>query len=153
LHFLTCFDRTFSDQFDDYFITRISTTAQTSTQFWGLLLNYQFTPVGGCQQQVVFKDQVLWAFDAFNKSYFLKLTLQGLPIAKVGGSVTFKVTDGTTGLIIPNAIVSDTKGGKESATADSNGLVRIKFTSKGTKVFKAERDDAVRSNGIPVVVV
>jgi hypothetical protein len=115
-------------------------------------LNYQFAPVGGCQLQVLPNDEVLWAFDAFNKAYFLKLALQGPASGKVGGSVTFKMTDGSMGLIIPNAVVSATKGGQESATSDATGTVTITFTSKGTKVFKAERGDSIRSNGITIVV-
>jgi hypothetical protein len=68
------YDGTYSTQFQDYFITKIGQSDQTSTQFWGLLRNEQFTPVGGCQQEVVQTDRTLWAFDAFNKNYFLKVS-------------------------------------------------------------------------------
>ena len=63
---------TFFTEFDDFFITRIGTSAETSTQFWGLLLDFQFTPVGGCQQEVKAFQDILWAFDAFNKVFFLE---------------------------------------------------------------------------------
>lgn len=33
-------------ELEDYFIARIGPDEQTSTQFWGILLNFQFTPVG-----------------------------------------------------------------------------------------------------------
>jgi hypothetical protein len=142
--------RTYDSEFDDFFITRIGSSAQTATQFWGLLLDYQFTPVGGCQQEVTAGQHVLWAFDAFNKSYFLKLALQGTAQPVVGGHATFTVTDGTTGVIIPGATVSD---GKETATSASDGTVTVKFTSPGIKTFKASRDDSLRSNGVTIVVV
>ena len=67
------FDGTYSAAFDDFFITSIGTSTQTATMFWGLLVNYKFTPVGGCQFEVKAGDQVLWAFDAFSKNYFLKV--------------------------------------------------------------------------------
>jgi hypothetical protein len=40
------------------------------------------TQVGGCQQQVAADDTILWAFDAFSKTHFLKL--DGPSTAKVG---------------------------------------------------------------------
>jgi hypothetical protein len=142
--------RTYDGQFEDFFITCIGSSVQTATQFWGLLLDYQFTPGGGCQQEVAAGQHVLWAFDAFNKSYFLKLVLTGAPRPVVGGGATFTVTDGTTGVIISGATVSD---GKETATTASDGTVTIKFTSPGIKTFKASRDDSLRSNGVPITVL
>ena len=50
----------------------------TSTRFRGILLNFDLTPVGGCQQDVKQDDEISFAFDAFNANSFLKLT--GLPI-------------------------------------------------------------------------
>jgi hypothetical protein len=70
------YDGTYSNSFSDYFITRIRQSSETSTQFWGLLKNEQFTPVGGCQQIVGNGDRTLWAFDAFNKAYFLKVSVK-----------------------------------------------------------------------------
>lgn len=144
--------RTYDTQFEDFFITAIGNSTETSTQFWGLLLGYQFTPVGGCQQVVKTGDQVLWAFDAFNKDYLLQLTLVGAPVARVGMTVSFKVVDGSTGMIIPNAIVSAVSGGLETSTSDSTGLVAIKLLTAGHKTFKAERSDSIRSNGVQIIV-
>ena len=36
--------------------------------------NFEFTPVGGCQQEVNANDETLFALDAFDASAFLKLT-------------------------------------------------------------------------------
>lgn len=44
------FDGSYNTQFQDFFITSIAGRAQTSTQFWGVLRNFQFTPTGGCQE-------------------------------------------------------------------------------------------------------
>jgi hypothetical protein len=63
-------DGTWFDQFSEYFVTSVGDTAQTHSQIWGLLLNYQFTLIGGCHQQTRPNDNVLWAFDAFSKAHF-----------------------------------------------------------------------------------
>jgi hypothetical protein len=68
------YDGTYSTIFQDYFIEKIGQTAQTATQFWGLLVNEQFTPVAGCEELVNNGDRTLWAFDAFNKNRFLKVS-------------------------------------------------------------------------------
>jgi hypothetical protein len=146
--------RTFDSQFDDFFITAIGDSAETATQFWGLLLNYQFTPVGGCQQEVAVGDDVLWAFDAFNKSYFLELSVSSQATAVVGGHASFTVIDGTTGIPIAGAVVAvvgDTSG-SETATTDASGVAVITFVSSGAKSFKASRDDSIRSDAIQITV-
>jgi hypothetical protein len=81
----------------------------------------------------------------------LKLTHSGPPAIKVGDTIKFTVTDGSTGAVIPDAVVA-VVGGKESGTADAVGVVSIKVDSPGVKTFKAERSDAIRSNGVVVVV-
>lgn len=80
------YDGTYSAPFDDFFITSIGDSAQTDAMFWGLLLNYVFTPVGGCQQETKEGDDVLWAYDAFNANSFLELSesLDDLPGNWVG---------------------------------------------------------------------
>lgn len=142
-------DGSFSKTFDDYFITRIGSDAQTSSQFWGILLNYQFTPVGGCQQRVHFGDEVLFAFDAFSKQHFLKLS--GPHVAHAGQPTTVTATDGQNGQPIAGATVGpiDNTG---SATTDANGKAQVTFRSPGIKRLKAERADSIRSNALRVVV-
>ncbi|KAL8832076.1 MAG: hypothetical protein Q9191_000498 [Dirinaria sp. TL-2023a] len=138
------YDGTYIDSFGDYFITSIASSTQTATQFWGLLLNYQFTPVGGCQQEVKSGDHVLWAFDAFNKAHFLKVTPNVMTVGK-GTSHTVTITDGTTGLAIPDAVI----GG---VTSDSNGKAILTFSKTGTFFYKATRSDSLRSNALVVAV-
>lgn len=141
------FDGTYSTTFDDYFITRIGPDKQTSTEFWGVLVNYQLTLVGGCQFQTKTNDQILWAFDAFNKAFFLQL--DGKPLAKKGVPFILKVTDGTSGLVLQGAVVS---GGGASATTDASGYAQFTLNKEGVYKFKAERSDAIRSNAFIVTV-
>ncbi|KAL8938108.1 MAG: hypothetical protein Q9216_004065 [Gyalolechia sp. 2 TL-2023] len=138
------FDGTYSTTFDDFFITSIGTSTQTASQFWGLLLNYQFTPVGGCQQQVQRGDDVLWAFDAFSKTHFLKVTPDAL-VVKKGGSRTVTVRDGLTGGAIEGAVIN-------GVMTDADGKAKLSFLKSGVFEFKATRDDSLRSNALRVVV-
>ena len=139
------FDGTFSATFDDYFITSIGPDTQTATMFWGLLVNYQFTPVGGCQVELKQGDQVLWAFDAFNKNAFLKVEPVTIT-AKKGQSKTVTVTDGMTGKPAPGAVI-------DGVTTDANGKATLTFPKLGLFTYKATRFDAVRSNALLIVVV
>jgi hypothetical protein len=141
-------DGPFSTSFEDYFITRIAEDAQTDTRFWGILLNYQFTPVGGCQQRIHFGDQVLFAFDAFNKQHFLKLT--GSHVARTGQPTTVTVTDGQTGQPIAGATVGPINN-TGSATTDAHGKAQVTFQNGGLKRLKAERADSIRSNALLVL--
>ncbi|KZT35126.1 hypothetical protein SISSUDRAFT_1035782 [Sistotremastrum suecicum HHB10207 ss-3] len=136
-------DGSFDTGFDDFFITSIAGVAETATQFWGILLNFQLIPVGGCQQQVTNGQEVLFAFDAFNKSFFLKAS--GPPVAKVGKAVVVTVIDGTSGVAIEGASI----GGE---LTDANGHASITFSSKGLKKLKATRSDSIRSNAVEILV-
>lgn len=138
------FDGTFDTTFDDYFITSIGGSAQTSTQFWGLLRNFQFTPSGGCQTAVAAGDDVLWAFDAFNKVYFLKATVSAAETT-LGSPVTVTVTDGSSGVAVPGAQIGN-------VVTDANGKAVLLFTKKGAFSLKASRSDSIRSNAVIVTV-
>lgn len=140
------FDATFFTEFDDYFITRIADSAQTDTQFWGILLNFVFTPVGGCQQQVASFDHVLWAFDAFNAQHFLKL--EGPRIVHRGKPAIFTVVDGLNNTNTP--IANATVGG---ATTGADGQVTLSFENLGVHSLKATRADSIRSNRLDVLVI
>jgi len=135
---------TFNTQFDDFFITSIDGDNQTSTQFWGILLNFQFIPVGGCQQIVKLDQNVLFAFDAFNAEFFLQLT--GPQIARVGETVIFNVKDGRTGVPVPGADVA-------GITSDNKGNVIFSFTQTGVVALKADKSGSIRSNELVVFVV
>ena len=125
-------------------ITSIGTSTQTSTEFWGLLLDFQFTPVGGCQQEVKKNQEILWAFDAFNKSHFLKAT--GPKVARRGVPAVFTVVDGSTG----NPVAGAKIGG---ATTDHNGKAVVTFHTLGKQSLKAEEPSSIRSNAVNTLVV
>ena len=140
------FDGTYSNQFQDYFITRIgaSDSNDGSNRYWGILDNYQFTPTGGCQYEIYPGTSILWAYDAFNKNNFLKVDPPTAQVA-VGGSATFTVIDGMSGRPVGGATFN-------GAVSDSNGVVQLTFPSAGTFRYKAERSDSIRSNGVIITV-
>jgi len=138
------FDGTWDPTYDDFFITSIGDSANTDSEFWGLLLEYQFTPVGGCQQEVTAGQHVLWAFNAFSVTYFLKA--KGPATAKKGHVVTYTVTDGTTGVAIAGASIF-------GVLTDSDGHASVTFEAAGVKSGKATRDDSIRSNAVVTLVV
>ena len=135
---------TFSTAFDDFFITSIGGDTQTATEFWGILLNFEFTPVGGCQQEVKVNDEILFAFNAFNANFFLELT--GPSTATVNVAVTLTVTDGQTGKPVEGAAVN-------GVTSDANGEILITFTQVGPQDVKATKSDAIRSNKLSILVI
>jgi hypothetical protein len=139
------FDGTFDAEFDDFFITSIGPDTETSTEFWGLLNNFQFTPVGGCQFETVNGDNVLWAFNAFNAVHFLDLT--GPEVVEVGKTYELTVTDGSTGEPVEGATVG-------TATSNSAGLVTLTAPAHpGATAFKANAPDSIRSQRHEVLFI
>jgi hypothetical protein len=106
-------------------------------------VNFQFTPVGGCQQQVSDGDHVLWAFDAFNKVYFLKLT--GPTNARLHHPITVTVVDGSTRTPVAGATV-------DGVTTGADGTASLTFTHRGAFRLKADKSDSLRSNELVVEV-
>ncbi|KZW03747.1 hypothetical protein EXIGLDRAFT_715808 [Exidia glandulosa HHB12029] len=141
------FDGTPFGEFDDIFIDRIGDTANTDTEFWGILLNFFFTPVGGCQQEVKAFDHVLWAFNAFSVAHFLKL--DGPQLLHRGEHATFTVVDGLNNTNVPVAGASLGVGG----LTDAAGRVTLAFETRGLHSLKATRADSLRSNRLDVLVV
>ncbi len=140
------FDGTWASTFEDYFITTIGGVAQTNTQFWGVLENFQFTPTGGCQTQQAEGSDGLWAYDAFNKNYFLDVQPRDAVVAP-GQTVVFNVRDGSTRVPVAGASFA-------GQTTDANG--NVVFTAPatgGTYVYKATRSDSIRSPRVEIVVV
>jgi hypothetical protein len=134
---------TYSSKFDDFFITSIDGVKQTSTQFWGILLNFKLIPVGGCQQQVKKNDDILFAFDAFNAKAFLKLA--GPVTGHVGKPVILTVTDGGTGSPVAGAIV-------DGKPTNAGGHVSVAFAHPGLKKLKATKPGTIRSNQIAIAI-
>jgi hypothetical protein len=131
------------ESFEDYGVSRIAETEQTSSEFWGVLINYQFTELGGCQQIVHPHEEVLWAFNAFEAAHFLKL--------KKGkrGSNSVRVTDGMSGQPIEGATVGPINNGP-GATTNAQGEATVTFSTLGKHRVKAERSDSIRSNAVVI---
>lgn len=139
------FDGTFDTEFDDFFITSIGDSPETDTQFWGLLANFVFTPVGGCQERATPLTHILWAFDAFNADAFL--FLEGPSAALPGQPVTLTVKNGTEGNPISGASV-----GHGFPLTDAQGHVTVSFGTRGVQSLKAEKEGTIRSNALEIVV-
>jgi hypothetical protein len=135
------FDGTFDTMFNDFFITSIDGVSSTATEFWGILADYHFTPVGGCQFELKEGQEVLWAFNAFNAAHFLQVLVdneKGPASVGVGAPVSVTVIDGSTGVPVPNANV----GGQAT---DANGQVTLTFPKIGSYTIQATRSDSIRS--------
>ncbi|KAI0531578.1 hypothetical protein GGR58DRAFT_229970 [Xylaria digitata] len=98
------YDGTYDSAYEDYFITSVSASTQNSAQFWGILVDGQFTPTGGCQFEVGSGDETLFAFDAFNKDAFLKVMPDFTVAEASNGNVTITVTDvnGDATILVPD---------------------------------------------------
>lgn len=136
-------DGTWYDGFGDYGVERIAGESQTSSEFWGVFVNGELTPVGGCQMLVKAGDEVLWTFDAFSKSGALKLTAPAN--AKTGDPVDIRVTDRATGTPIAGASVG-------SAATTDDGTATLFFDDPGVYALKADKDGYIRSREVRVCV-
>jgi hypothetical protein len=139
-------DGSWYEGFEDYFVERIGDSPQEGNAYWGVLVNYEFTPVGGCQQEVHKGEEVLWAWNAFEVSHFLKLKK-----AKHAAPGTVLVTDGLTGEPIEGATVGPVNNGP-GVTTNAQGEATLSLTSPGKYRVKAERSDSIRSNSLVVKV-
>ncbi|HEX8065791.1 MAG TPA: hypothetical protein VF520_04600 [Thermoleophilaceae bacterium] len=131
-----------SESFEDFLVDKVGPDAATSTQFWGTVLNFKDTDLGGCQQRVEPADQVLVAFDSFGKA---KLRLSGEKRAEAGERFALFVLDGLTGKRVKGATV----GGKRTS---SKGRVLLRISRPGVYEFKAAKSGTIRSNRLRVRV-
>ena len=125
-----------SESFQDFLIDRVGPDSSTSSQFWGTALNFVDTQAGGCQVQVSEGDQVLIAFDSFDKT---KLRLTGARGSRSGEPFALFVLDGVSEKRVAGASV----GGQ---TTNSQGRVLLKRRKRGLYRFKATAPDSIRSN-------
>ena len=130
--------------FEDFGINRVGPDSSDTknNRYWGQVLNYKDTQVGGCQQRIVAGDQVLVAFNSFGRP---KLRLTAPKQATVGSPVTLTVVDGETGKPFAGALVRGKATGPQ-------GHVKVTFSKAGVRRFKARSKDAIRSNQARVQV-
>ncbi|MDX6643164.1 MAG: hypothetical protein QOD76_1126 [Solirubrobacteraceae bacterium] len=130
--------------FEDFSIARIGPDSSdtTNNRYWGQVVNYKDTDLGGCQQQIKPGDDVVFAYDSFGKP---KLKLTGPKTATVDKSFVVKVIDGQAGKPFKGAKVG---GGK----TNKKGLARVTFHHTGGRALKASATGAIRSNRLKVKV-
>jgi len=104
---------------------------------------FRLTKVGGCEHRLEAGDDLLFAFNPFDK---ICLKLSGPVRTSVGVPITVTVIDGATDVPMSGVIV----GGKKT---DANGRATLIFQSPGIHNLKAERSgDCIRSNVLHVAV-
>jgi hypothetical protein len=125
-----------NQSFEDFLINTVGPDSATSSQFWGTAVDFRDTSAGGCQTRVEQGDQVLIAFDSFDKT---KLRLTGVRGSRSRQVFALFVLDGVTGERIAGARV----GGR---TSNSQGRVLLRIATRGLYRFKATAPNAIRSN-------
>jgi hypothetical protein len=130
------------DGFQDFALDRVGPDSNDTEggRYWGQVLNFQDTQVGGCQQQLKVGDQVLVAFNSYGHP---KLRLTGPKQATAGKPFQVTVTDGATGKPVAGALV-------HGSTTDTNGHVDVTLLEVRRHRFKARAKGAIRSNALRV---
>lgn len=150
------FDAQWYDLYDDYFLTRWGTDTEDNGNgwWWGILVNEEFTPVGGCQFRIQEGDEVLWVFDAFSGRPML--TLEGPTTAVVGEPITVNVGnfeaqayEGAEVIGLNAAVQPLAAGIVTSTSSDANGDSTVTFSEPGWKRLKAVD---IGDGAIPVAV-
>jgi len=134
-------DATWFDSFGDFLIDRVGPDPSTSSEFWNVFVNGVASQVGGCQERVRQGNEVLWAFDAYNKDRALRLA--GPDAATVGKPISVKVTDVKDGSPQSGAAVLGSRTG-------ADGTASLTFSQPGVFRLKAEKARSVRSNKLIV---
>jgi hypothetical protein len=137
---------TWFDSFQDFSIDRIGGDAAdvASGRFWGLLLNGKQTDVGGCQERVADGDEVLFAYDLFQKAHVLRLSTSTASV-ETGQPVALAVVDSQTGSPAEGASLATT-------TTGPDGRATTAFPAPGSFTVRAEKSDSIRSNAVTICV-
>lgn len=146
------FDGSYSNQFQDFFITSISSTTSSGNAFWGVLRNRVFTSRGGCQEQVSPNDEALWAFDAFAPNRVFLSIVPDFAVVRPGDPVTVTILAGNpnSGNTVPAQGATIGTG----STAGTDGQLTFTApTAEGCYLYKAELSNAIRSNAFYLSVV
>jgi hypothetical protein len=132
----------YSSDFEDFTIDKVGPDASDTAggKYWGQVLNYKDTQLGGCQIQVHKADKVLIAFNSYGHP---KLKLKGPKQVTAGKAFTVTVIDGQSGKPFEGAKV-------RGRTTDSKGHVKITLKHVRTYRLKATAKQAVRSNALKV---
>jgi hypothetical protein len=175
-------DGSWFDGYDDYYLTQFGPDHEDlgAGQYWGILVNGVFTPVGGCQYGDRAGDEVLWAYDAFSGRRFLWLAAAGdntaaprtpLPTAYVevgqplsllvesyegGGSPTERAAGITVAPVETDPVNGDQTvevADPSAVLTDGEGAAEITFATTGWHRIKAQKEAGfIRSNRLDVCV-
>jgi len=147
---VSLWDGNYDKETRDYSITSIGEDPTTNGGSWGLLVGYRFVRKGGCQTQVAADDRVLVAFGADKASAFLEATSDKTSV-RLGEEVGFTVVNGKNGKPVESATMTagDTY---PKATTDAYGRAAISIMNAGVYRYKAEKDKAIRSNEVSIMV-
>jgi hypothetical protein len=167
------FDGRWYPGFDDYLVERWGPDRQDpeASAYWGLLVNGELTPVGGCQWQDAPGDEVLWAYDAFTGRSFLRLSaattavevgqpLEAFVHSYSGGEGEEPVVEPAGGVTVAPVITEPGTGfetvevgSPKAVVTAANGTASLSFDSAGWHRLKAQEDGGyVRSNRLDVCV-
>ena len=130
--------------FDDFIVNQIAADAGTDKAFWGVAVAGKSLQVGGCQRVVTSGEEVLWAYDSFEKAL---LHASGPKKVRAGKVLSVKVVD-TDKADAP--VKGAAIGGKKT---NSKGIAKLRFKTKGTKRLKATATNAIRSNQLTIKVL
>lgn len=129
----------------DFFASRIGGDSENleAGEFWGVLVDGVLTEVGGCQIILRAGQEVLWAYDRFQKDG--ALALSGPGAAHTGAPIPVRVTDLATGAPLAGARVGP-------ATTGADGTATLVFDEPGVHRVKAEKARYVRSRALQICV-
>jgi hypothetical protein len=133
----------YNSSFEDFLVNRIGPDSGTSSAFWGVAVQGKSLQVGGCQAIVTTGDEVLWAYDSFNKKL---LRASGPKTTRVGRVTRVKVIDTEKDKPVAGARI----GGRKT---NAGGIAKLRFKTAGTKRLKATASKAIRSNQLVVKVL
>jgi len=132
----------YDSSYEDFFVATIAAEGTLDGPYWEGRVNHAVNAAGGCQILVRDGDEVLFAYDAFDKPG-LKLT--GPRVARPGQSFAVTVTDGGTGAPVPGATVG-------TRTTGADGRATVAYDGTGPRRLKAAKPGTVRSNALDVCV-
>ena len=175
-------DGNWFDGYDDYYLTQFGADHEDlgAGQYWGILVNGVFTPVGGCQYGDRAGDEVLWVYDAFSARKFLRLAAAGDPTAaprtplptayvEVGQPLSLLVesyegggspAERAAGITVAPVETDPADGDQTVEVGDSaavvtngEGAAEITFATTGWHRIKAQKEAGfIRSNRLDVCV-
>jgi hypothetical protein len=141
--------RQYFSSFDDLLIRTIGPDTAGNNESWAIFVNFRYINIGGCQQQVIAGDDILFALVTGQAEQVVPLKLSGPIRTPANHGVTLMVTDGRNGGAIEDAQVI-VRGVRYTSARD--GTVTLSFNNLGTYVVIASKNGSIRSNKVVIDV-